>query len=88
MTQQTKQQLAHLTYGGRGWNSGGVLLQETDWGLGPEKIFWGPGEWLHMWLCAVLCIAGQSYPTLCDPTSCSLPDSSGDSPGKNTGVDT
>ena len=38
--------------------------------------------------CAVLCLAVQSHPTLCDPTDCSLPGSSvhGDSPGKNTGV--
>jgi len=38
--------------------------------------------------CAVLCLAAQSCPTLCDPVDCSLPGSSvhGDSPGKNTGV--
>ena len=38
--------------------------------------------------CAVLCLAGQSCLTLCDPMDCNLPGSSihGDSPGKNTGV--
>ena len=38
--------------------------------------------------CAVLCLAVQSYPTLCDLMDCSLPDSSvhGDYPGKDTGV--
>ena len=40
------------------------------------------------WPCAVLCLAAQSCPTLCDPMDYSLPGSSvhGDSPGKNTGV--
>ena len=35
-----------------------------------------------------MCLAAQSCSALCDPTDCSLPDSSvhGDSPGKNTGV--
>ena len=38
---------------------------------------------------AVLCLVAQSCPTLCNPIDCSLLDSSihGDSPGKNTGVD-
>ena len=37
---------------------------------------------------AVLCLATQLCPTLCDPMDCSLSGSSvhGDSPGKNTGV--
>ena len=37
---------------------------------------------------AVLGLAAQSCPTLCDPMDCSLPGSSvcGDSPGKNTGI--
>ena len=37
---------------------------------------------------AVLCLAAQSCPTLCDPMDCSPPGSSvhGASPGKNTGV--
>ena len=37
--------------------------------------------------CAVLCLATQSCPTLCNPMDCSPPGSSvhGDSPGKNTG---
>ena len=36
----------------------------------------------------MLCLVAQLFPTLCDPTDCSLPDSSvhGDSPGMNTGV--
>ena len=40
-------------------------------------------------LCTVLCLVTQSCPTLCHPMDCSLPGSSvhGDSPGKNTGVD-
>ena len=35
-----------------------------------------------------MCLIAQSYPTLCDPTDCSLPGSfvHGDSLGKNTGV--
>ena len=35
----------------------------------------------------MLCLAGQSCPTLCNPMVCSPPGSSihGDSPGKNTG---
>ena len=38
--------------------------------------------------CAVLCLVGQSCPTLCNSMGCSLPGSSvhGDSLGKNTGV--
>ena len=35
---------------------------------------------------AVLYLVVQSCLTLCDPMDCSLPGSSGDSPGKNTGV--
>ena len=35
---------------------------------------------------AVLCLVAQLCLTLCDPMDCSLPGSSGDSPGKNTGV--
>ena len=37
----------------------------------------------------VLCLVGQSRPTLCDPMECSPPGFSvhKDSPGKNTGVD-
>ena len=40
------------------------------------------------WRYAVLCLVGQSSPTLCDPINCSWSGSSvhGDSPGKNTGV--
>ena len=36
----------------------------------------------------LLCLVTQLCPTVCDPTDCSLPDSSvhGDSPGKHTGV--
>ena len=43
---------------------------------------------LFIGLCAVLCLAAQSCPTLCDPRDCSPPGSSvhGDSAGKNTGV--
>ena len=39
-------------------------------------------------LCAVLCLATQSCPALCNPMDCSPPGSSvhGNSPGKNTGL--
>ena len=42
---------------------------------------------LH-YLLAMLCLATQSCPPLCNPTDCSPPSSSvhGDSPGKDTGV--
>ena len=38
--------------------------------------------------CAVLCLAAQSCPTICNPMDCSPPGSSvhGNSPGKNTGM--
>ena len=37
-------------------------------------------------LCAVLCLVTQLCLTLCDLMDCRPPGSSGDSPGKNTGV--
>ena len=45
-------------------------------------------ECLYVLCSIVLCLVGQSCPTLCDPMDCSPPGSSvhGDSPGKNTGV--
>ena len=36
--------------------------------------------------CIRVCSVAQLCPTLCDPMDCGPPGSSGDSPGKNTGV--
>ena len=40
-------------------------------------------------VCVCECVHSQSFPTFCDPTDCSPPDSSvhGDFPAKDTGVD-
>ena len=45
-------------------------------------------DFCGVWRYAVLCLVGQSSPTLCDPIDCSWTGSSvdGDSPGKNTEV--
>ena len=55
----------------------------------PRKIRGDTGcEVSIQWDSSVLCLAAQSWPTLCDPMGYSPPGSSvhGDSPGKNTGV--
>ena len=63
-----------------------VKESPTSW-VGQERAFLAWGE-MYVNKRAVLCLAAQLCPTLCDSIDCSPPGSSvhGDSPGENTRV--
>ena len=68
------------------WMNLKVKESPTSW-VGQERAFLAWGE-MYVNKRAVLCLAAQLCPTLCDSIDCSPPGSSvhGDSPGENTRV--